>query len=147
MAEIEIDSFVRKFKLLWAAGHDAVLSLDSKLGAIHIDLNCKIGRIVPPPATPLMNDGFTLNKRMSPSRQRRRARRAAVAKENVAAVVNDQVVAYSEEESVLDGIVNNDVQQDPDLINVEVLNGMDIKSNASVMTETKHMTEESTSMI
>ena len=73
MEYVEIDNFVNKFKLLRAAGYDASLMLDTKFGEVTLSLNCKIGRNIPPPTSPV-----DLNlKKFSPSRQRRNARRAA----------------------------------------------------------------------
>ena len=52
MDHVEIDSFVKKFKLLWGAGYDTTLNFESKLGEMHINLSCKVGRIIPLPSTP-----------------------------------------------------------------------------------------------
>ena len=48
MAEWEIDSFVKKFKLLRSSGYDASLNLECKLGEVYVTLNCKVGRSIPP---------------------------------------------------------------------------------------------------
>ena len=52
MVDVEIDSFVRKFKLLRDGGYKASLSLDTELGEVQISLSCKVGRIAPPPSSP-----------------------------------------------------------------------------------------------
>ena len=49
MAEKEIDSFVLKFMTLRAAGIEATLNVETKLGEVWISINCKVGRDVPPP--------------------------------------------------------------------------------------------------
>ena len=77
----EIDSFVNKFKRLWSGGFDASLNFESKLGEVFISLNCKVGRILPPPSTPLPN--VTSKGRRSPSYYRRLARRKASRESNV----------------------------------------------------------------
>ena len=73
MDDAEIDSFVRKFKLLRGAGIDASLNLESKLGEVFISLNCKVGRVSPPPDAPTNAP----SKPRSPSYYRRLARRKA----------------------------------------------------------------------
>ena len=70
----EIDSFVNKFRLLWTAGHDASLTLESKLGEVYVSLNCKVGRIVPPSITLTV---AASPKFRSPSYSRRQIRRKA----------------------------------------------------------------------
>ena len=72
MAQCEIDSFVKKFKLLWSAGYDSSLNLESKLGEVYVTLNCKVGRSIPPPTSPI-----SPAKYRSPSYFRRQERRKA----------------------------------------------------------------------
>ena len=76
MADIEIDSFVRKFKLLRGAGIEASLTFETKLGEVCITLNCKVGRnVLPPvPKSPIVAPG---KRYRSPSYYRRQARRKA----------------------------------------------------------------------
>ena len=50
MADVEIDSFLRKFKSLRDAGYKASLTFDTDLGEVNISLSCKVGRVVPPPS-------------------------------------------------------------------------------------------------
>ena len=45
MAHEEIDSFVRHFKSLLSAGHNATLNVECKLGEVNVALSCKVGRI------------------------------------------------------------------------------------------------------
>ena len=85
MDQVEIDSFVNKFKLLRVAGYEASLTLNSKLGEVQISLNCKVGRNVPPPTSPL---DWNLRKKVSPSRQLRRARRAAARETSYSETIN-----------------------------------------------------------
>ena len=42
MEDVEIDSFLKKFKMLRNAGYDASLNFESKLGEVFISLNCKV---------------------------------------------------------------------------------------------------------
>ena len=70
----EIDNLVNKFKELWIAGYDAKLNLESKLGKVFVSLNCKVGRILPPPTSRLSS---VAPKCRSPSYYRRQARRKA----------------------------------------------------------------------
>ena len=72
MADVEINSFVEKFKLLRGAGFEASLSFECKLGEVCISLNCKVGRVAPP--TSPSQSFFT---KRSPSYYRRLERRKA----------------------------------------------------------------------
>ena len=74
MADLEIESFVRKFKLLWNAGFTASLNIESALGEVNISLNCKVGRTKPPPM-PFMSPVLLPNMNRSPSYYRRQVRR------------------------------------------------------------------------
>ena len=76
MADTEIDSFVKKFKLLRGAGMQASLTLETKLGEVFISINCKVSRDVPPPK---LSPATAVNpsKHRSPSYFRRQARRRA----------------------------------------------------------------------
>ena len=75
MEDIEIESFIRKFKSLRATGYNATLNMECKLGEVFITLNCKVGRSLPPsPSTPIYAAG---PKSRSPSYFRRQARRRA----------------------------------------------------------------------
>merc|ERR1712045_583031 len=59
--------------MLRNAGYDASLNFESKLGEVFISLNCKVGRLLPPPTTP-----SPVSKQRSPSYYRRLARRKAM---------------------------------------------------------------------
>ena len=77
MVNAEIDSFVVKFKSLWAAGYKATLSLESCMGEVVINLNCKVGRNEPP-TTPSPSYAMAASRTYrSPSYYRRQARRRA----------------------------------------------------------------------
>ena len=69
-----MESFIDHFKLLWGAGQEASLNIESKLGEITFSLSCKVGRIVPP--TP-MSPASSRQKYRSPSYFRRQTRRRA----------------------------------------------------------------------
>ena len=103
MADIELDSFVRKFKLLRDAGYEASLSFNTSLGEVHINLSCKVGRVVPPPPSPPAQMVSSSQKYRSPSYYRRQARRRAQRESlpdtnvNVADEVKDDVVEPAEE--------------------------------------------------
>ena len=74
---MEIENFVRQFKMLWSSGQEAKLTLETKLGEVWINLNCKVGRIIPPmtPSPPLPPTKCKAYR--SPSYYRRQARRRA----------------------------------------------------------------------
>ena len=137
MVDVEIDSFTRKFKLLVSAGHQASLNLDSHLGEVQITLNCKLGRIIPPPLSPPSNrNGFDQYIRVSPSRKRRNARRVA-AREEAQKILTK--ANGSEEESVqLDVSYENESAsraQTGEICGRELQNS-DVDSTIDTMTET-----------
>ena len=117
MAHVEVESFVRKFRVLWNAGYNASLKLESNLGELSVNLNCSFGRSTPPPSSPLVVTGNQRKycKTVSPSQQRRHSKRAAARKESKASMMTTQPVTNSEEESMVDDTAVHDV-------NVSVLN-------------------------
>ena len=82
MATEEIDKFVRKFKDLWSSGLDAHLDIDAHAGEAWIGLRVRVGGSSPRTKS---NDSRT-----SPSRDRRRARRATVRQEQVVETVKEE---------------------------------------------------------
>ena len=93
MVHCEIDSFVNKFKLLWRAGYDTSLSLESKLGEVHINLSCKVGRSIPPPSSRITP------KYRSPSYFRRQERRRAARESSD--VISNEIQSYKEADEAL----------------------------------------------
>ena len=81
MAVIEIDSFVSKFKSLWASGHQAKLSVNSKRGKVWINL--RVGLESPEPHDGLVYHQGPVhgNARQRRNHRRASARAAAVTKE------------------------------------------------------------------
>ena len=73
MAHCEIESFVLKFKNQWQAGRNATSSFKSNAGKAEANVCVELGDA--PPVT-----GQFWRPRISPSRQRRRDRRAAARK-------------------------------------------------------------------
>ena len=69
----EIDTFISKFKQLWQSGLDAHLDLDTRAGQAWVGLRVQLGQA----PGPLHQQNFHQPPRNSPSRQLRRARRAA----------------------------------------------------------------------
>ena len=93
----ELDSFVYKFHQLWSAGHSAHLDLDTHAGRAWVGLRVQLGHHAPRPPHHLPNN-FP-HKKESPSRQRRRERRAAAHQANAEKASNKEVageVAYIE---------------------------------------------------
>ena len=111
MGDVQIDSFINNFKLLWRAGEEASLKLESKLGEVSLSLSCKVGRIAPPsPVTPLQSF-YSRKKYRSPSYFRRQLRRKAnreAEEENESAVEASSFKADDEQamltETATDGI-------------------------------------------
>ena len=104
----EIDSFVLKFRHLWSCGLDAHLDLESNAGSAWIGLKLKLGEHPP--------EEFQ-KKRLSPSRIRRRERRATSFKlnekiETLRQCKNDQFII--DENAVVhdiakEGVINDNV--------------------------------------
>ena len=83
MAHNEIDSFILKFRNLWQAGWNAKLSLESISGKIEVNLSVELG-----------DAPVCQRPKTSPSRQRRRARRAAARDVGNTAVSDGDSVAH-----------------------------------------------------
>lgn len=81
----ELDSFVSKFRHLWRIGCDAHLDINAHAGQAWLGLHVRLGH-APGPLHQDPTNHFN-KSRNSPSRQRRRERRAAARKEAVAAQV------------------------------------------------------------
>ena len=111
MADEEIDSFVKKFKSLWAAGHQASLSFESKVGEVCVNLSCNFGRNLPPPVYYVEKDCKKYHKNVSPSRERRRARRFAERAKEVN-LREDFINDNSVEESVAEDVIKNSCIED-----------------------------------
>jgi hypothetical protein len=78
MSVTELDTFVRKFHQLWNDGLTAHLDLDTHAGNAWVGLRVQLGQVPGPPhqqVQPFPHQ--VLRKVESPSRQRRRTRRAA----------------------------------------------------------------------
>ena len=97
MANNEIDSFVRKFKVLCQAGRSATLTLSSDAGNASLNLQVDLGS--------LHDDGLRLHQhphnhaRNGPARQRRTEKRAAARK---AEAEQAEAALTEEEKEVLD---------------------------------------------
>ena len=78
----ELDSFILKFKHLWQAGHVAHLDVDANAGEAWVGLRVQLGQPSGHPEHLLPSPTFSKSKN-TPSRQRRRARRAAERETNV----------------------------------------------------------------
>ena len=110
MFATELDSFVYKFNQLWSAGHSAHLDLDTHAGRAWVGLRVQLGHHAPlPPYHLPHNFPQYSHKKDSPSRQRRRAKRAAAAQKanaEEASKINKEVaVDVAENESAEEAIV------------------------------------------
>ena len=111
MFATELDSFVYKFNQLWSAGHSAHLDLDTHAGRAWVGLRVQLGHHAPlPPYHLPHNFPQYSHKKDSPSRQRRRAKRAAAAQKanaEEASKINKEVaVDVAENESAEEAIVD-----------------------------------------
>ena len=73
----ELDTFIEKFKSLWNAGLEAHLDVDTQAGQAWVGLRLRLGH--PPGPHHQLPPNFQRN---SPSRQRRREKRAAARQES-----------------------------------------------------------------
>ena len=75
----ELDSFVGKFQQLWKDGVTAHLDLDTHAGSAWVGLRVHLGHVPPGPPHHTAPQGsvYPPPRHVSPSRQRRRARREA----------------------------------------------------------------------
>ena len=84
----ELDTFIQKFHQLWQAGVTAHLDLDTRAGNAWVGLRVQLGHDVHGP----LHHG-TYPPKVSPSRQRRRARRLATRNaENIVNETSEEVV-------------------------------------------------------
>ena len=153
MADIKIDSFVRKFKLLRGAGVEASLNVETKLGEVCISLSCKIGRDILPPTPKSPTDATaTSRKYRSPAYYRRQARRKAArqaqceAEESSVAVEACQVDNTNEVGTSDDGVMDESTLMDKDdsVTDVEVMDDMELSEKT---VESEEVTEKSTDQI
>ena len=80
----ELDSFVKKFHQLWSDGHSAHLDLDTHAGRAWVGLRVQLGNAPPGHLFRPPHPQPPYRKPESPSRQRRRDRRAAAARKTEA---------------------------------------------------------------
>ena len=98
MALCELDSFVLKFKNLWQAGRNANLTIKTIGGKVEANLSVELGD------APVLPIHFKY-KKSSPSRQRRRDRRAA------ARSTANIVEGATESQSITEEVVGSDAEQ------------------------------------
>ena len=112
MAVTELDSFVTKFKSLWASGQKAKLTIDSRNG--NVWLNLQVGLRCPEPQHDVVGDpGHHQSHGKSNARQRRRIRRSA-ARSHTA----------TEDVAVTAGVVENTTKADasvPEVVSEDTL--------------------------
>ena len=106
----ELETFVQKFHQLWSAGHSAHLDLETHNGRAWVGLCVQLGRAPgilyqQPHPQPFQK---AYKKKDSPSRQRRRTRRAATRQASSEEVVNEKVV---NEEIVTENLPNKDAEK------------------------------------
>ena len=98
MTVTELDSFLSKFKSLWASGHQAILTINSKKGIVWVNL--QVGLKCPQPHL-----GEHQGHRQGNARQRRNIRRAAVRATEVTEKVT-KVASNGDEETNKDTPLN-----------------------------------------
>jgi hypothetical protein len=88
----ELETFVQKFHQLWSTGKSAHIDLDTHAGRAWVGLRVQLGHVPGPLHHQLRHPPYPKvhKKKDSPSRQRRRARRAAAQKVNAEEVVDKE---------------------------------------------------------
>ena len=115
MLVTELDTFIQKFHQLWYAGYNAHLDLDTRAGVAWVGLRVQLGH-VPGPFHHQVNPPFSKNlkkKTESPSRQRRRARRAA---ERQAAAEKAPVTDVVKASSLVKDVIDKQTSENVDAI-------------------------------
>ena len=109
MVDKELDSFIEKFKQLWKKGAGAHLDLDAHDGQAWVGLRVRLGQ---PPGPHLLQPQHPSNSRLrtrnNPSRQRRRARRAAARQEAAKETEAEKVT----ETEVIENVTDNENQEE-----------------------------------
>ena len=109
MAIQDLDSFLLKFRHLWHCGLDAHLDVDTHAGEAWVGLRVRIGQSRTPPFQSQTH--VKTKSRESPSRLRRRARRAASRQEktdeNQIETENVESLSSKESESVATALDGN----------------------------------------
>ena len=137
MAYQEIDSFVKKFKILCQGGRNASLTLSSKAGKVRINLSVDLGvlsRQDPQPQHPQNQ-----HPRNGPAQQRRRERRAAARQ---AAAEEAEAILTLEEKEVLDLAENAKANQDAEQVEDTTDDAGEVTIIEVVQTSVEEITDE-----
>ena len=123
----EVHSFVSKFTSLWSAGSNATLSFESNAGKAYVTLRFELGEH--PTKLNDASDGM-LKKHLSPSKLRRRERRAA---ERLSGETSRKVDTVEVEETEADLKTKKDVviHAVTENINVNNMNGAEATQTLS----------------
>ena len=113
--EAELDSFVDKFSRLWRAGYDAHLDLNSHAGNAWVGIRLNLGR-----NTSADHAQDFVKKRESPSRMRRRDRRAAE-RQGESNLANSESVEIIQKDNDNDGEASENMKTVIDVSQVEVV--------------------------
>ena len=122
----ELDTFVKKFNQLWKDGVTAHLDLDTHAGDAWVGLRVRLGHVPGPLHRPVHPVHQEVPRKESPSRQRRRARRAAArqtsgnATEREAVKANEIVQEPTEAQKVVeDAAVDHEGEEPVVEVNVK----------------------------
>ena len=116
----ELDTFVKKFHQLWKDGVTAHLDLDTHAGDAWVGLRVRLGQGPGPLHRQVPPFRQEVPKKESPSRQRRRARRAAARRTNETEAVEANKVVEQTSEEIADIAVDANVENTGEEPAVEV---------------------------
>jgi hypothetical protein len=118
MIVTEVDTFIQKFRDLWQSGLDAHLDLDTHAGQAWVGLRVRLGH-APGPLHHQVQPNIQRKSRNSPSRQRRRAKRASARQNEEAAKEATEVESIQNESKAGEArtiIVDNESENVEDAI-------------------------------
>ena len=120
----ELDTFVRKFHQLWNDGLTAHLDLDTHAGNAWVGLRVQLGQVPGPPHQQVQPSPQQVHRKFeSPSRQRRRARRAAAKAENTKKTEASVEAAEVEPEKEATEVVGEKAPDVTEVQQEEILHG------------------------
>ena len=128
MTITELDTFIRKFNQLWQAGLTAHLDLDTHAGSAWVGLRVQLGHVAPGPLHQVHQQHQAF-RRVSPSRERRRARRLAAREQFSTTTAAAEKAAEGSEEECADKIEQIEQSNFAEEANTSVVDSKNLGGN------------------
>ena len=142
MVDTELDSFIEKFKQVWKKGAGAHLGLDTHAGQAWVGLCVRLGQPHEPHLPPQPQHLSNFRARNGPSRERRRARRAAARQEASKKTEAEEATVSEVTESVTES--ENENQEESDLNEISEVNETIAEKAVSICDVDSHVAEKTT---